>query len=119
MDNDLLFGLAVLMVGIICILKGIIDRKRATRLSATITGVIQRDGYFFLLVTFQYEGEEHSAYTGNGSRHLKENIGDQVEIYFRPNKRKYVNMVGNNTDIIFSLAFIVLGALWILVGALR
>ncbi len=110
MDRDLLFGIVCFVAGVLCIIKVIYERKTAIRLPGTITGNSQDGrGNYFPIVAFQYEGQEYSIPGGNGSSKPKYSEGDKVEVLYRPSNQKYVNLVGSNLDIVYSIVFLVAG----------
>ena len=104
MDKQFLFEVAVLVAGILCLLKGYLDRK-GEKLSGVVSGFVNMDGYDFPMIRFQYNGQELEARAANG---------DKVDIVYRPSKAKYVNILGDNHDIYISVALIVCGLVMVI-----
>ena len=108
MDKQFLFEVAVLVAGILCLLKGYLDRK-GEKLSGVVSGFVNMDGYDFPMIRFQYNGQELDK--GNKMKHKE---GDRVDIVYRPSKAKYVNILGDNHDIYISVALIVCGLVMVI-----
>lgn len=68
MDKQFLFEVAVLVAGILCLLKGYLDRK-GEKLSGVVSGFVNMDGYDFPMIRFQYNGQELEARAANGDNH--------------------------------------------------
>ena len=51
MDKQFLFEVAVLVAGILCLLKGYLDRK-GEKLSGVVSGFVNMDGYDFPMIRF-------------------------------------------------------------------
>lgn len=119
MDRNTLFGIVAFIAGVLCMIKAVAERKTAIRLAGKITGFMQRDGNYFPVIGFSYEGNEYSIPAANGAKQPKGNVGDEVEVLYRPKNQKYVNLVGSNTDIILSVVFLVGGAALIVLQFFR
>lgn len=115
MDKQFLFEVAVLVAGILCLLKGYLDRK-GEKLSGVVSGFVNMDGYDFPMIRFQYNGQELEARAANGDKgnKMKHKEGDRVDIVYRPSKAKYVNILGDNHDIYILVALIVCGLVMVI-----
>lgn len=109
MNKELLFAIAVLVAGILCLIKVYLDRK-GEKLSGVVSGFVNSDGYDFAVIRFQYNGQELEARAANAEgRKGKHAEGDRVDIVYRPGKAKYVNTVGDNYDIYIAVAITICG----------
>ena len=120
MNKELLFALAVFVAGILCLIKVYIDRK-GEKLSGVVSGFVNNDGYDFPMIRFQYNGQELEARAANGGNKKTAKLveGDRVDIIYRPGKAKYVNIVGDNHDIITAVVLTVGGLELVILNLLR
>lgn len=119
MSNDnVLFGFMAFVAGIICLIKVMYERKTSLRIDGVISSFAQNSGNYFPVVTFTYEGNEYTMRAANGGSKPKGNVGDAVEVLYRPKNQKYVNLTGSNGDIMVAVVLIVLGAALLAIGLL-
>ncbi len=110
LDMDLLFGIVCGIAGIVWLIKGSYDRKTAIRLPGEIKDYSQDgQGNYFPLIGFHYQGQDLTLSAANGSSKPKYEVGTAVEVLYRPSNQKYVNIVGSNRDLVYSVVFLVCG----------
>ena len=120
MDRDLLFGIVCIVAGILCLIKVIYERKTAIHLQGVISGYSQDGkGNYFPLVKFKYQGQDLSIPGANGSSKPKYQEGTSVEVLYRPSNQKYVMIAGSNSDIVYSVIFLVCGIGLVVCNLLR
>lgn len=112
MNNDrLLFGVLSLLAGIVYYVKAQYERKKSVRIDGIISSFEQNGGNYFPVVTFCYEDDEYTMRAANGGSRMNGEVGDAVEVFYRPSNQKYVHLVGSNGDITVAIVLIVLGGI--------
>ena len=119
MDKQLLFAVVVLVAGILCLIKGYIDRK-VEKLSGVVSGFVNMEGHDYAVIRFQYNGQELEERAANAEsrKKAKHREGDRIDIIYRPGKAKYVNIVGDNSDVYISVVLTVCGLLMVILRLL-
>ncbi|NSE51574.1 hypothetical protein G4313_00740 [Coprococcus eutactus] len=111
------FIIGVTVAGILCLIKVIVDRQ-GKKLPGTITDFVNENGVDFPVVQFQYNGQDMKLLAANGGN-KKLNRNDPVEIIYRLGKAKYVNIVGDNKDVVIAVGITVCGIGLIICKILR
>lgn len=111
---DFICGVLFIIMGIVYLVKTLITRKNAIRLSGEIIDFIWEKNACYPLIRFTYKGEEIKMQGGNGSSKPKGNVGEQVTVLYNPKELRYVNIVGNNNDIWVLAILVVFGVSCIL-----
>ena len=107
-----IFGGLLIFTGFYLIIKCLISRKKGIHMDAQLVGFSEERGTTYPLFRFNYEGEELTL-TGGVSADpakFKHEVGETVRIVFNPSNRKFVDIEGSATEILYGLASIVLGA---------
>lgn len=115
-NESSVIGILTLIAGIVYFSKAIYERKSAIKIDGVISSFAEKAGDYFPMVTFQYEGNEYTMRGVNGGSKRKGNVGDKVEVYYRPKNQKYVNLAGSNGDIVVAVVLLVLGAVLCVLG---
>lgn len=109
-DDDFMFGLVVFILGLVGLIKSLVDRKTAIRLSGKVVkSFTDKYGVYFPIISFYYEDQEYNIQGSIGSKKPKYVEGQDVEIFFKPKNQKNVMVVGNNYDIFFFLVLAICG----------
>lgn len=118
MNKNLLFGIAILICAILGLIKGIFDRATAVHVTGKVIDYLydNRNDVYFKILQFQYNGQEMKMKAANGSAKQKGAIGEELQLLYNPKNQKYVNIAGDNKDIIIFSVLIVCGALMIYLG---
>lgn len=111
MNKLLYWGIALLVCGIIGLVKGIFIDRKGVHYRATVQGFVVEDGNRFPVLSFVVNGNEVTMRGGNADSKNKYREGDQVEIICRSTSARYVNIVGENFDIMLCAAMLALGIL--------
>lgn len=108
-------GIFVVVVSIFYLIKAIYDRMTAIVLDGEVVGFTQnqRDGGYYKMIKFTYQGEELTMSSISGSKTPKGNVGDQVVVLYNPKNQKNVNIKGDYTEFIVIAAAIFIGVLFI------
>ncbi len=106
------FGGILIFAGFYLIIKCLIQRRKGIRLDAMLIGFREERGTNYPLFRFTYEGEEIVITGGVPAEpgKFKYQEGDTVEVVFNPSNRKFVDIAGSPTEILYGIASIVLGA---------
>ncbi len=119
-DKDFLFGLVAFIVGVICLIKVIYERKTSVRLPGVVaSNTRDGNGNYYPVVTFTYNGQEYNIEGANGSNKPKYTEGQQVEVFYRPSNQKYVNIVGSNLDIIVGAGLTICGLIITIINIMQ
>ena len=108
-----IFGGILIFAGIYLIIKCLIHRKKGIHIDAMLIGFQEERGTRYPLFRFTYEGEEINITGGVPAEpaKFKYQEGDTVKVVFDPSNRKFVDVAGSATEILYGLASIVLGAI--------
>ena len=118
MRSNLLFGLAALIGGALGLGKGLLIDRKGEKFMANVDSFVMQNGNKFPVVKFDYHGKEITMRAANADTRNKLSEGDEVEIICRSENAQYVNIVGDNLDIVFSAVLLVLGIILVVLSIL-
>lgn len=113
-----MFGLSALLGGVLGLGKGLLIDRKGEKFMANVDSFVMQNGNKFPVVKFDYHGKEITMRVANADTRNKLSEGDDVEIICRSENAKYVNIVGDNLDIVFSAVLLVLGIILVVISIL-
>ncbi len=115
---DLILGGVLAFAGVYLLVKSVIARVKGIKIEGELVGFSNENGTTYPTFKFTYEGEEYTLSSGQSARKpekYKHSVGDKVTISFNPSNKKYVDVPGENQDILYGIASLILGGLLLLV----
>ena len=116
------FGGILVFAGFYLIAKKIASAKNGISITAELVGFATEKDAQYPLFKFTYEGQEISMTGGmpvsNPSKY-KYSVGDSVSIKYSPKNTRYVDVVGENSDLLYAAGSIVLGAILIVASIMK
>ena len=117
----MILGIVAIFAGLYLAIKSLWEHKTAASIDAELVGFQDERGASYPVFKFTYNGEEKtisgSVPVKNPSKY-KHSVGDLVKVYYKPGNDKYVGVVGDFTELIYSAISLIAGII-LVIGSRR
>lgn len=114
----LIFGCVLVFAGFYLIIKGILDRKKGIKTTATLVGFSNENNATYPVFRFTDNGQEitmSGAVPAKNPDKYKHSVGDSVNVYYSPKNTKYVTVEGEFAEFWYAIGSFIAGAVFILI----